>query len=281
MTRRLRPLLILAAVLACCGPAAASAAQHELAVSEGTVAAKLTYQQEANSIGPREFAGLTLQISRAGQVFYDRPVSSQACLSACQLETFRTAPLAVKDLEENAQPDVILHLNTGGAHCCTVVQVLAFDPGTGTYGLVERDFGDPGARLTDVAGDGSLEFESADDRFAYLFTSYVYSGLPLQIWRFHEGRFVDATRSFPQALTADAARQFKYFLATRKRGHGLGLLAAWAADEELLGRGALVTSTLRREQRAHRLRSAEAPSQGGGVYVRKLERFLAKSGYTA
>lgn len=281
MTRRPLTLLSLAAVLACCGPAAASAAQHELAAGEGTVAAKLTYQQEANSIGPPEFAGLTLQISRAGQVFYDQPVSSHACLSACQLETFRTAPLAVKDLEGNGQSDVILHLNTGGAHCCTVVQVFPFDPGTGTYRLVERDFGDPGAKLTDVAGDGSLEFESADDRFAYLFTSYAYSGMPLQIWRFHEGRFIDATRSFPQALTKDAARQFKYFLANRKQGHGLGILAAWAADEELLGRGDLVTRTLGREQRAHRLRSAEAPRQGGSVYVGKLERFLAKSGYTA
>ena len=52
-------------------------------------------------------------------------------------------------------------------------------PGTSTYRSVEQDFGDPGAVIADLAGDRRLEFESADDRFAYEFAPYAYSGLPL------------------------------------------------------------------------------------------------------
>jgi hypothetical protein len=275
--------VLLAALLlgACATPAqAAGVAQKTVRATQGTVVATLSYQQGSDSFGNATFANLRLQISRVGAAVYERPVSSRYCESSCDPEAFGASPLAVKDLEGNGQSEVVLDLNTGGAHCCTVVQVFSYDAHVSSYRLLERNFGDPGALLTDVAGDGHLEFESADDRFAYAFTSFAYSALPPQIWRLRKGRFVDVTRAFAKVVAADAKHQFKSFLANRAQGLGLGYIAAWAADECLLGRHALASATLAREARLHRLRSGDGLSPGGGAFVKKLERFLRKNGYT-
>jgi hypothetical protein len=259
------------------------ASEHvQVSAQEGVVSALLGYQEGVG--GNLPYFDLRLQITRAGESFYEQQVSSRYCLEGCVPEPIgagptKTSPLAVVDLEGNGEPAVVLELSTGGAHCCTIVQVFSFDPGTMTYGPVERDFGDPGAVITDLAGDRHLEFESADDRFAYEFAPYAYSGLPLQVWRFHEGRFIDATREFPKAIAADAKRQFKGYLANRPQGYGLGLLAAWAADQQLLGHGSLVRATLLHEARAHRLHSHEAPHGGGSVFIKRLMRFLKRTGY--
>jgi hypothetical protein len=284
LTRRLliTPILTLGVGLGVggsVGVASAGAATQTLNASDGTVAATLSYQAAAAEPGSGPLSGLQLQISRSGESFYSEPVSSPHCLSACGLEHFAGGPLQVKDLEGDGEPDVVLELNTGGAHCCTVLQVFNLDPGVQAYRLIEKDFGDPGAALVDVAGDGRLEFESADDRFAYAFASYAFSGLPLQIWRLDAGRLVDVTREFPQALAADAARQFRGFLANRRRGLGLGLIAAWAADQETLGHPRLVARTLAREARLGRLRSSEPFTPSGRRFVRKLDRFLERNGY--
>lgn len=258
----------------------AVAASKTVTANQGAVAATLTYQQSSDSFANPTFSKLRLLITRSGQSLHDEPVTSRFCGSECWVESFAGGPLFVKDLEGNGQPAVILDLYTGGAHCCSVVQVFSYDPGVMTYRLIEHNFGDPGARLTDAGGNGSLHFQSADDRFAYEFTSYAYSGLPLQIWRFQEGRFVDVTRQFPQAVAADAKRQFKQFLANRRQGLGLGFIAAWAADEELLGHSATVKHMLARRARLHQLRSGDGLSSGGSAFIQKLNRFLKKTGYS-
>jgi hypothetical protein len=59
----------------------------------------------------------------------------------------------------------------------------------------------------------------------------------------------------------------------------LGFIAAWAADEYLLGQRALVSSTLAAEARRHRLNSADGLSPSGRAFIAKLKRFLKKTGY--
>jgi hypothetical protein len=279
--------ILAATVLCAAAPAPAlsaeSASKHVVvSAQEGNIGAQLGYQEGVGGNLPH--FGLRLQITRGGESFYEQPVSSRYCDQGCVPEPIgagptKSSPLAVGDLEGNGQPAVVLELSTGGAHCCSVLQVFSFDPGTMTYRSVERDFGDPGALVTNLAGDGRLEIESADDRFAYEFTPYAYSGLPLQIWSFREGRFIDVTKQFPEAVAADATRQFKGFLANRRQGYGLGLIAAWAADQELLGHDGLVRTTLAREVRHGRLRSREHYAPAGRAFVVKLMRFLARSGY--
>ena len=221
----------------------------------------LSYQQGADSFGNATYSGLQLRIARAGTTVYARagripPTARGRASPKASRDRPTSAPLQVVDLEGTGEPTVVLHLYTGGEHCCQVLQIFSYDAATGSYQLAERDFGDAADLVADVAGDRRLEIESADDRFAYRFTSYAFSGLPLQIWRFQGGRLVDATRAFPAALAADAARQWAAFLANRRKGLGLGFIAAWTADETLLGRRTAAERRLRTEARLHRLRSA-------------------------
>jgi hypothetical protein len=270
-------LVLLSALLLGVAPAAAE--QKSIVTSSGDVAATLSYELNTGSSGAATYSSEHLQISKAGTSYYDAPLHSSACQNECALEVGANGALTLADLEGNGQPDVILRLNSGGAHCCNTLQIFSFDPDVTTLRETEHDFGDPGADLRDLAGNGQLEFLSGDDRFAYEFAPYAYSPLPLQIWQLREGQFLDVTRNFPQQLTTDASRQFRLFLFNRHLGLGLGCLAAWAADEELLGHGRAVTALLARELHRHNLRSRESLSPGGSAFVKKLESFLKKSGY--
>jgi hypothetical protein len=249
-----------------------------VSASAGQVGATLAYR-ERTIVSEPLFSSLHMTISRGGQVLYDAPVTSKVCGSECWPETSGRGPLHVADLEGSGEAEAVLDLYSGGAHCCSVVQVYEFDPGVMAYRVIERDFGDPEALLADLAGDGRLEFESADDRFAYEFTSFAYSGLPVQIWKVQNGRFVNVTRQFPKVVSKDARRQLQAFKQTDRGGHGLGFIAAWAADESLLGHHSLLKRTLSRELRAGHLRDGEGFGVGGARFLARLEKFLKKNGY--
>jgi hypothetical protein len=184
----------------------------------------------------------------------------------------------VLDLEHNSQPDVVLDLFTGGAHCCSVEQIFSFDPGAMAYQKTERNFGDPGAQIVDLNRDGHLEFLTADDRFAYEFTDFAASGLPIQILTFGNRHFTDVTRSYPKLIAKDAAdwlHIFRHAVARDRYSDSVGVVAAWAADQELLGR--LVSRFLAAQARAHRLNAPGLPS--GHRFVANLMRFLRRHGY--
>ncbi len=287
MTRRLLLTLALALTLGCASTAARAAepssVSAEASAQQGIVRAVLTYREGLG--GPLPSFDLRFSITRSGVAFYEQPVSSRFCPSGCEPQTIDNAPpkgdpVAVTELEGDEQPNVVLGLTTGGAHCCTVVQVFTYDPGTMAYGVTEHEFGDPGALLRTLPGDPRPVFESGDDRFAYEFAPYAESAFPLEIWSFQEGRFLDVTRSFPKQIAAQATSLFKGFLASRRHGEGLGVIAAWAADEEMLGHGAQVARTLAREARLHNLRSDDGLSPSGRAFIAKLDRFLKQTGYT-
>jgi len=271
-------VLAAAAALACGGlaSAAAPAPVPRSAVGEAEgVRATLSWSETAaaRAFGDR---GITLTIQRQG-TSSTAPVTSSEC-SPCAVETpFRGSPVTVADLEGTGSPVIVVDLTTGGAHCCSVVQFTMLHEGS--FVTHEHNFGDPGVELGPKLPDGRLELISADDRFAYLYAPYAYSGLPLQVFELREGVLADVTRTLPKALAADAARQWKGFRATRREGLGNGLIAAWAADETLLGHRALVTATLAREARDGHLRSRGHYGPSGTAFVRALLRFLARSGY--
>jgi hypothetical protein len=254
-----------------------------VAVSGQGIGAVLSYREGIG--GPLPYFDMKLQIAKPGLgTLYEQPVSSHRCPGGCVPEPVgsgpvKTGPLAIAALEANGQPEVLLGLSTGGAHCCTVLQVFSLDPGTTTFRPIEHDFGDPGVLLEDIDHNERLELRSADDRFAYEFAPYAYSGLPLQVWSVQEGRFENTTIMFGRQLQADAKRWLKAFRANRARGLGLGFIAAWAADEDMLGLGKVVRSTLAREAAHRGLRSHEGYGSSGRAFVSKLLRFLSRTGY--
>lgn len=242
--------------------------------SAGDVTATFTYTRTRQYTYPTK----TLSIARAGQQVYSAPVSSKYCglpgvQQYCAPGGFHSS-IHVVNLEGNSEPDVLLDLFTGGAHCCSVEQVFSWDPGTMTYGLYQHDFGDPGERLVDLDHDGRYEFQTADDTFAYAFTDYADSGLPLQILSFSDHQFVNVTRHYPKLIAKDAASYLTAF--KHDLGNGEGVLAAWTADEDNLGHQRLVATTLAKYLKAGDLRGGFV---NGRKFIAALNKLLKKDGY--
>jgi hypothetical protein len=215
-----------------------------------------------------EFKNLRLTIAQAGVQVYDQPVVSKLCGTFCDPGAGSRTSVHVLDLAGNHNLEIVLDLYSGGAHCCGIEQVFNWSAARGTYVKDEKNFGDPGAALRDIGHKGRIEFVSADDFFAYEFTDFADSGLPLQIWAFRAGAFHDVTRSYRALIVKDAARWLRAY--KRDTANGDGVLAAWAADEYLLGRGNTAEVMLNQQQLAGNITAS---------YVRHLHRFLRRHGY--
>jgi hypothetical protein len=265
--------LLLAAVIA--GAASAARVGHRVATA-GAWRAELTWVEHPGTYPP--YTRLHLAVRDAGRLVLDRPVRIGRGVNAPGLQP---GGLGFRDLDGDGRDELLVDLFTGGAHCCSITQVFAFDPGTMTYRMVEQDWGDPGYRLVDLRHDGRTEFETADDRFAYEFAPYAFSGLPVQVWTFSNFAFHDVTRSFPGLIAADARIYLHDWPPARAQNLGNGVLAAWAADEYLLGHKALVARKLARALRHHQL--GRGPSVVGAPtgkhFIKLLKRFLLKNGY--
>jgi hypothetical protein len=260
------------------GAAAFAATRSETVVAaSGDVAATLTYTHAPNDdVAP--FTDLRLTIAREGKTLYSAAVDNPACGKLCWPNL--PGPLAVRDVEGDGQPDVLVNLYTGGAHCCNVTDLFRYDAAGHDFTSVLHIWGGPDYSLERLDAGGDYEFVTADDRFAYEFTAYAFSGLPVEILRLVDGRFVNVTRSYPKLAAADAAEQWKNYLENRAGGTGLGFLGAWAADEYNLGRGAAVAKMLGQLEHANELRSSDPGIWvGGSKFVTALDRFLQKTGY--
>lgn len=270
--RRLSIALVLLAFGAL-APAAGAATQT---AQSGQVRASFSY---SGHFPP--YTAQRLRISQGGVVLYDQSVVSSFCGTQCApgSTSAKRPAVHVLDLEHTGQPDVVLDLFTGGAHCCSIEQIFSFDAGARTYVKTEFNFGDPGARIVDLRHNGHYEFLTADDSFAYAFTDFAASGLPIQILTFAHQRFTDVTRSYPGLIAKDAKFWMRAFrsLGREHYGDSVGVLAAWAADEELLGHARLVNRFLAAQSRAGHLNSRLGA--GGGKFIAHLRHFLRKHGY--
>lgn len=225
-----------------------------------------------------------LRIVRNGRVVFDRAVTSKWCGAECSPNEIVGARKVVHivDLQPGGSPSVVLDLYTGGAHCCSVEQVYSFPANASRVHRSEHDFGDPGARLEKLGASGSFDFVSADDDFAYAFTDFAASGLPIQVLSYSHNSFHNVTRSFPGLIAKDAAQWMAAFHAQASSHYGdsVGVVAAWAADEDMLGRSAAVASFLATQSAAGHLNSAINPTNlSGHRYVVALQRLLRRDGY--
>lgn len=188
----------------------------------------------------------------------------------------RLLDLRVRDLDADDEPEVALDLYTNGAHCCTQSLIYRYDPTRRRYRPTFHDWGNayPGYRLVDPDHDARPELRSHDDRFAYAFTSFAGSAFPVRIWHFDHGRMFDVTRQFPDLVAADArANWHTYLRYKQERSEIRGALAAWLADEYLIGREDEGWSRLETLARRGQLGHDAAP------YLRALRSFLRKLGY--
>jgi hypothetical protein len=251
-------------------PAAALATAQT--ATSGIVSATFSYQ---GSVGPT-ISNEMLTIERSGQPVYSAAVTSSLCSASLPCDPASNESVHVLNLEGNGEPDVVLDLFSGGADCCTVEQVFSYDPGTMTYVKTERNVGQAGAKLEDLSHNGRFEFLTADSSFVCTFTDCADSGAPIEILAFADRRFGSVTTSYRSLIVKDAARWLKLY--QHHLSNGLGLIAPWAADEDLLGHSAQVRSYLARQLTAHHLKG-QPFSPGGQKFIKALDRLLRKDGY--
>lgn len=276
--RRMRLLAgaMLAVVALLCAAAPGQALAKTETASLGAVTATLSYPSDPVSADPQ------LTITRDGQVLYD----DRATLEACSEEPCfpegagELGPdggsLLVRQLDATPDPEVVLRMYTRGAHCCTVAQVWRLDR-AGAAPAFERNFGNRDFDLRDADGDGRDEFWTSDDRFSYRFASFASSGAPVRVFAYEGAALSDVTTSFRSAVAADAGRWWRYYRrASHYKRERLGLLAAWAADEYLLGRRQYAASVIRRERR---LGNIAKRSWNNKPFLKDLQGFLNRLGY--
>lgn len=267
------------AALAAAAPAAAASTTSTQSASLGPVTATASYQTNSGS-GAEPYSGVALTITRAGTTLYSAPVHTTFCDSGCWPDHPTGDPFVhVVDLNNDGQTEVVLDLFSGGAHCCSIDEIYSIDTTTGAVSQTERVWGDPDATLADLSHDGRLEFLTADDRFAYAFDAFAFSGLPVEVVRFAAGTFTDVTKSYPALVAPDATRWYRIYRENIRSHTGLGALAAWAADEDSLGHPDVVARVLARENRHGHLISDGFPWKGGRAYIKQLQRELTKWGY--
>jgi len=271
--------VLAAGVVAATVTSVSAASTASETVTVGAVTARFTYDAAA----PLSRAA-HLKISQSGRSVFDSSVHSSWCDHQCwsQFLGAGRSVFHVVRLEPGAPPAVVLDLYSGGAHCCSIVQVYAKHSTTGHYGVTQRNFWDPGYRFVTSGPGGSSDFLTADDTFAYAFTDFAASGMPVQVLRFSHGSYRDVTRKFPGLIVRDASQWLHAFQSAASSHYTdtVGVVAAWAADEEMLGHDARVRSFLAAQLAAGHLRSGLSPIQpGGAAFVRALEHFLVVHHY--
>jgi hypothetical protein len=237
----------------------------------GQVTARVTYQ-ERRTKRTATYRGLRVRITRGSVRVLDALVAPP-CLKGCLARPAGAGArrsVHVRNLDGDSEPEAIVDVYTGGAHCCDWAYVYDYVPAESRYALARRNFGDPGYRIDDLQGDGSLEFVGGDARFASAFTAYVFSGFPVQVWRFTGSGFANVTRSFPALVKRDARRFLRRYRALGEREDARGVLAAYAADQYLLGQGKVGLDLVR---------SAIARGEVSERFLDSLRRRLERWGY--
>jgi hypothetical protein len=228
-----------------------------------------------------------LAVARSGVQVYDQRVPTLRRPGAWNepIGVFRKAgernarTITLRDLDGDGEPEILLDFWFGGAHCCYWTRIYRWDPTSEAYTNTAQFWGNVGYDLEDVSQAGRLELVTADNRFAYAFASFAGSGFPLQVWDYLSGRLVNTTRSYPVLIARDAARQWKWYGQARRHSSEVrGFLAAWAADESLLGRGGTALTWLNRHSF---VLSGLYDEQSGSThsYLKHLRAFLRRTGY--
>src|SRR5438034_7389546 len=181
---------------------------QSLSARSGSVTAAITFTERALL-----YEKLRISVARAGRRALDVPVERLACPDCAGS---RPVDIAVRDLDGDGEPEVLVDLFTGGAHCCAVSLVLRWDAGARRYRSTFRYWGNYGRRIVDLDHDGRPEFSAFDERFIYEYSAYVFSSAPIRILAYRHGAFVDVTRRFPEQIRRNAALNLGYYLKGRR-----------------------------------------------------------------
>jgi len=154
--------------------------------------------------------------------------------------------------------------------CCFLLDTYA--PGVHRRSALQDGLVYPRLRVI----NGVAVIVSADGGFLAQFSDYADSAAPLRILTVRAGRQRDVTDDYRARLRSDASRWWMAY--ANKPQHGLGFLAAWAADQERLGHDGTIWSTLQQLDDAGKL-SGMSGWPRNQAYIKALKKFLTTRGY--
>jgi hypothetical protein len=260
-----RPLLALSlsAVAMAAGPAVAQAKTET--DSQGAVSASFSYTANKDKT---QFKNLKVEIKRGGATVLTTTLPKYKDFWPGGVVD--NSSIEVRDLDADAEPEVIVKLYSGGANCCLSALFYRYQAASNTYTPTYGDFGRYGYGLRNLDKKGPVEIVATDVRFQGAFgLPTVATVSPLRIFRLTNGKLVDVTRAFPAEVKKNLKilrsdyRSFVKAKASRK-----GILAAIAADQISLNDANGTARTL-----------GKVDTLYGREFGKRLRSFLGRRGY--
>lgn len=157
-----------------------------------------------------------------------------------EVSNFPAALVQIAEMDSsNNTPEIILQSYSGGAHCCTNVQIATQDRDSNKWQAIEVGSFDGAPdtpnSILDLDGDGQYEFVTVDNRFLYTFDSYAGSVAPPQIWSLQKTQAVDVTKKseYQYYLRKELQELWKWLEQNNDKGNGFW--AGYVAWKALLG----------------------------------------------
>jgi hypothetical protein len=226
----------------------------------GNVRAEVTFKKVDSSL----VKDVRIKILKNNKVVVDEMVSPQ--------ENTYSLKLVVRDLDGDKEPEIIFTHNPAmGQRCCTTARIYGYRKNRNQYSMVTsnwRGIGFP--EIKDLDSDGKYEFEYVDWRFAYAFTVFANSVMPIRIWQYRQGSLDEVTYKYPQAIRRHIEKGNEWHQQLVRESRDLkGSLAAYAAEKYLLGEGG---EGLREVKRIYQ-------GEDKREFLDKLNKFLKETGY--
>jgi hypothetical protein len=103
------------------------------------------------------------------------------------------------DLEGNGKKEIVIEYYSGGAHCCTTMDIYKLESDKFTL-LDSLEWGNSLFDINDLDKDGKMEITGFDDAYAYAFTNFADSRFPVLIYKFKNGKLYLANKEFKEKV---------------------------------------------------------------------------------
>jgi len=110
-----------------------------------------------------------------------------------------------QDINRDSVPELIVSQYTGGAHCCSSTTVYSVS--TELKRLLDIDSGNCRGEFEDLDKDGTMEFVTCDDGWAYEYCSFADSPMPKVVFAYTAaaGQYLPATPRYREHFQAALA----------------------------------------------------------------------------
>lgn len=221
------------------------------------------------------FADFSVKASNSGRLLFSRSFNNRT-----QLPNFAPseAMMCVARFAGSITPSVVLMYSDYGSNCCVYVDGFSLAPSnrTGAYaGIVE--FQDAIRGMT--RAKGHVVVVGVDNSFSGAFGAQAGNALPIKIYEFRDGKFVDTTRNYLGLIARDAAQWLRTFKSQTTAVHDLAPLAAWVADEDLLRKSSSAWNYVDQLESEGQLVTGPDNGPSGTAFIQRLKSILVAGGY--